>query len=284
MAYMDVSPTAQANGRTIVLFHGKNFGSYYWAEVIQSFANDGYRVIATDQIGWGKSSKPDVHYSFQALAVNTVRLLDHLRVKSIILIGHSTGGMLAIRFARSYPERVERLILEDPIGLEDFRLRIPAPSDETLFQAEIQKTDPAKIRTLYSNYFANPDPSVFGPLAEVQIRVTLSGEYYRWAKASALAYRMIYEQPVIYEYSHLSPPTLLMMGEQDHTAPFAIYASPEVRKTMGRNKEAAATLVRQIPNGKLTVIPQTGHIPHIERFEAFRQAVLAFLKDPPDSR
>jgi hypothetical protein len=38
----------------------------------------------------------------------------------------------------------------------------------------------------------------------VQIRVTLSGEYYRWAKASALAYRMIYEQPVIYEYSHLS--------------------------------------------------------------------------------
>jgi hypothetical protein len=68
----------------------------------------------------------------------------------------------------------------------------------------------AKIRTLYSNYFANPDPSVFGPLAEVQIRVTLSGEYYRWAKASALAYRMIYEQPVIYEYSHLSPPTLLM--------------------------------------------------------------------------
>ena len=284
MAYMDVAPAGQANGRTIVLFHGKNFGGYYWADTIKSFANDGYRVIATDQIGWGKSSKPDIHYSFQALAANTLRLLDRLKVNRIVLIGHSTGGMLAVRFARSYPDRVERLILEDPIGLEDFRLRIPPQSDETLYQAEVKNIDPAKIRSFYSNYFAKPDPKVFGPLADVQIRVTLSGEYYRWAKASALAYRMIYEQPVIYEYSHLVPPTLLMMGEQDHTAPFSAYATPEVRKTMGKNKEAASALVRQIPNGKLSIIPNAGHIPHIEQFGAFRQAILDFLSEPAGSK
>src|SRR3954447_13206102 len=190
MAYMDVAPTAQTNGKTVVLFHGKNFGSYYWTDTIKSFTDEGYRVIAADQIGWGKSSKPDIHYSFQSLALNTLRLLDRLSVNRIILIGHSTGGMLAVRFARSYPERVERLILEDPIGLEDFRLRIPAQSDEELFRAEVQNTDAVKIRAVYANYFANPDPQVFGPLADVQIRVTLSGEYYRWAKASALAYRM----------------------------------------------------------------------------------------------
>ena len=107
MAYMDVPPTAQANGKTVVLFHGKNFGGYYWANTMKRFAADGYRVIAPDQIGWGKSSKPDIHYSFQSLASNTLRLLDRLKVDRIILIGHSTGGMLAIRFARSYPDRVE---------------------------------------------------------------------------------------------------------------------------------------------------------------------------------
>jgi pimeloyl-ACP methyl ester carboxylesterase len=283
MAYMDVPPTVQANGKTIVLFHGKNFGGYYWANTIKRFAGDGYRVVIPDQIGWGKSSKPDIHYSFQSLASNTLRLLDRLKVNRIVLIGHSTGGMLAIRFARSYPDRVEALILEDPIGLEDFRLRIPPQSDETLFQAEIKNVDPAKIRNFYSNYFAKPDPSVFGPLAEVQIRVTLSGEYYRWAKASALAYRMIYEQPVIYENSHLAPPTLLMMGEQDRTAPFSGYASPEVRKTMGHNKQAATDLVRQIPKAKLSLIPNAGHIPHIEQFEAFHQAVAAFLKESAGS-
>ena len=163
-------------------------------------------------------------------------------------------------------------------------MRIPPQSDETLFQAEIKNIDPAKIRNFYSNYFAKPDPGVFGPLAEVQIRVTLSGEYYRWAKASALAYRMIYEQPVIYEYSHLVPPTLLMMGEQDRTAPFSAYASPEVRKTMGHNKQVATDLVRQIPNGKLSLIPNAGHIPHIEQFEAFHQSVAAFLNDPAGSK
>jgi len=51
-------------------------------------------------------------------------------------------------------------------------------------------------------------------LAEVQIRVALSGEFPRWAKASALAYQMIYEQPVIYEYSLLKPPVLLIVGKK----------------------------------------------------------------------
>lgn len=277
MAYMDVAPRAEANGRTMLLFHGKNFGSYYWAQVIESFSNDGYRVIATDQIGWGKSSKPDVHYSFHGLAANTVRLLDFLKVGRIVLIGHSTGGMLAIRFARSYPERVERLVLEGPIGLEDYRLHIPSQSDEALFQSELKNSDPARIRSVFSNYFAKPDSKLFAPLAEVPIRVTYSGEFYRWAKASALAYRMIYEQPVIYEYAHLAPPTLLMMGEQDRTAPFANYATEEVRRTMGRNAETAKSLVKQIPNGTLAIIPDAGHIPHIEQFDAFRRAVVAFL-------
>lgn len=280
MAYMDVAPTGSANGRTLVLLHGKNFGGYYFANVVKSFAADGYRVVVPDQVGWGKSSKPDIHYSFQSLAANTLRLLDHLKVSRTILLGHSTGGMLAIRFARSYPERVEKLILEDPIGLIDFRVAIPPQTDEILYQAELKNTDPAKIKAFYSNYFAKPDPAVFGPLADVQIRLTHSGEYYRWAKASALAYRMIYEQPVIYEYSLLQPPTLLMMGEADRTSPFSVYASAEARKTMGRNAETAKTLVKQIPQGKLALIPQAGHIPHIEQFEAFRQAVVAFINEP----
>ena len=85
----------------------------------------GYRVIAPDQIGWGKSSKPDIRYSFQLLAANTAHLLDTLHVTKAVVLGHSTGGMLAVRFALMYPERVSQLILEDPIGLEDYRARRP---------------------------------------------------------------------------------------------------------------------------------------------------------------
>ena len=71
MAYMDIQPTAAPNGKTVLLVHGKAFGCYYFRNVIEALARSGYRVIAPDQIGWGKSSKPDIHYSFQLLAANT---------------------------------------------------------------------------------------------------------------------------------------------------------------------------------------------------------------------
>jgi pimeloyl-ACP methyl ester carboxylesterase len=218
---MDVPPSGASNGRIVVLMHGKNFGGYYWRDVAQALATAGYRVIVPDQIGWGKSSKPEIRYSFQLLAANTAQLLDVLGIKTAALVGHSTGGMLAVRFALMYPERVTQLVLEDPIGLEDYRVYIPPQTDETLYRAELANTDAEKIRAFYKHYFVNPKPELYEPLAEVQIRVTLSGEYPRWAKASALAYQMLYQQPVRYEYRLLQPPTLLIVGEKDHGAPLA---------------------------------------------------------------
>ena len=139
MAYMDVAPTVGANGRTAVLLHGKNFSSDYWSEVIADLAGLGYRVVVPDQIGFNKSSKPDLDYSFDELSANTLALLDRLGVAGPIdLVGHSTGGMLAVRFALLHPERVRRLVLEDPIGLEDYRANIPPQTTATLTDAETE--------------------------------------------------------------------------------------------------------------------------------------------------
>lgn len=277
MAYMDVPPSFAANGRAVVLMHGKNFGGYYWRGVAEALAAAGYRVIVPDQIGWGKSSKPDIRYSFQLLAANTAQLLDSLGIKNVALVGHSTGGMLAVRFALMYPERVTQLVLEDPIGLEDYRVNIPPQPDETLYRAELANTDAAKLRTFYSHYFANPQPQIYEPLAEVQIRVTLSGEYPRWAKASALAYQMIYQQPVRYEYHLLQPPTLLIVGEKDHAVPLATYAPAEARAKMGDFVELGRAAVKEMPHGTLTVVSDCGHIPHLEKPREFQQALMGFL-------
>src|ERR1700710_976284 len=57
MAYMDVAAAAP-NGRTVVLLHGRNFPSSYWAPVIKTLSEAGYRVVVPDQVGFGKSSKP----------------------------------------------------------------------------------------------------------------------------------------------------------------------------------------------------------------------------------
>ncbi len=76
MAYMDVAP-AQPNGRVVVLLHGRNFPASYWAPVIKTLTDAGYRVVVPDQIGFGKSSKPAGELHFDTLARNTMALLDH---------------------------------------------------------------------------------------------------------------------------------------------------------------------------------------------------------------
>src|SRR5260370_16742668 len=87
MAYMDVAP-AQPNGRVVVLLHGRNFPSSYWAPVIRTLSEAGYRVVVPDQIGFGKSSKPAGDLHFDALARNTIALLHHLHIPKSQTLPH----------------------------------------------------------------------------------------------------------------------------------------------------------------------------------------------------
>lgn len=119
MAFMDVPAKSPETG-VVVLFHGKNFASNYWAPVLDGLTAAGLRVIAIDQIGFGQSSKPEIDYSFDLLASHTIMLLDALNLERVHVIGNSMGGMLAIRFASLNPRRVRSLVLENPIGLEDY--------------------------------------------------------------------------------------------------------------------------------------------------------------------
>jgi pimeloyl-ACP methyl ester carboxylesterase len=234
-------------------------------------------VIAPDQIGWGKSSKPDIHYSFHLLAANTAALLDHLGVRKVAVLGHSTGGMTATRFALMNPSRVTHLVLEDPLGLADYRTGIPPQSAETLYKQELRWTDPATIREFFAEYFVRPDPKVYEPLADILIRVTLSPDYPRWARAAALAFQMIYQQPVRYEYQRIVPPTLLIVGAEDHVVPLGNYAPPAEVARLGDFVTLSTAAAQDIPRATHVVIPECGHIPHLEHPDQFFAELLPFL-------
>ena len=279
MAYMDIPPDKEPNGKTVVLFHGKAFGGYYFRNVIESLTGSGYRVVAPDQIGWGKSSKPDIHYSFQLLATNTASLLDHLGVGKVAVLGHSTGGMTAVRFTLMHPERVTHLVLEDPLGLADYRIGIPPQSEETLYQHELNWTDPAVIHAYVAGYFVHADPKVCEPLADVLVRVTLSPDYPRWARAAALTFQMIYQQPVRYEYHLIASPTLLIVGAEDHVVPLGQYAKPEDVARLGDFVQLSAQAASDIPSASRVVVPECGHIPHLEAPEQFLCQLHAFLSN-----
>jgi pimeloyl-ACP methyl ester carboxylesterase len=277
MAYMDVAPTGPANGQTVVLLHGKSFSGDYWARTIAMLAGRGYRVVAPDQLGFGKSAKPDIRYSFDLLARNTKMLLDSLGVTRAAIVGHSFGGMLAVYFARDFPETTAVLALENPIGLEDYRSAIPPQPLETLFKTEMAQT-PEMYRTFMQAFFVGWPPTA-QHYVDIFSRVLLSPEYPRWAMASALTYQMMFDEPNRQEYRFLKMPVLLIIGQSDRSVFFRRYASPEAIKPLGNWPELGRQAVKDLPDGKLVEIFGAGHVSHVEKPEEFEAALADFLAD-----
>ena len=276
MAFMDVRGK-RPNGRTVVLLHGKNFFGEYWKATIHFLAENGFRVIVPDQIGFGKSSKPNIHYSFHMLAANTKKLLDSLDIKQVIVVGHSMGGMLATRFTLMYPEIVTHLVLENPIGLEDYREIAPYAPLEDLYLAEMNATE-SGLRNYHRSYYAHWNPQ-YDEYVMAAARMRGSAEYPRLAMASALTFQMIYEQPVCHEFADIKARTLLVIGQLDRTVAGKARVKKELLPLVGQYPELGRKTAAAIPGAKIIEIPDVGHIPHLEATERFNRELINFIRE-----
>jgi pimeloyl-ACP methyl ester carboxylesterase len=277
LAYMDAPPVGPSNGRTVVLLHGRNFPSSYWEPTIKALTEAGYRVVAPDQIGFGKSSKPTFAYSFDAMARATIALLDSLHVDRFDLVGHSMGGMLAVRLARAYGSRIDHLVLYSPIGLEDYRFYAPPVTDEMLANNERALTADGYRKQLMTNYALSLPSSAIEPFVQLREQIKESGEYPRWLKSFVASYQMIYSQPVAHEIPLIDRPTLFIMGANDRNAPGRPFAPPELRAKMGKNAELAQALAARMANAKVKVFEGVGHLGHLEATQPFNETLLSFL-------
>ena len=276
MAYMDVAP-AQPNGRTVVLLHGRNFPSSYWAPVIGMLNAAGYRVVVPDQIGFGKSSKPSGELHFDTLARNTILLLDHLKIDKADIVAHSLGGMLGVRIARAYPDRVAHLVLTAPIGLEDYRLYVPPTPTEKIMENEDRLTADGYRKQLETNYALKLPPDQVTPFIDARFNIKGSADYQRWLRAFVSSSEMIYREPVAHEIPLVAVPTLFIMGADDHNAPGRANAPEALRSKMGQNAELARALAAQMPAARTEVIADTGHLVFLEAPDKFDALVLDFL-------
>ncbi|HUD36191.1 MAG TPA: alpha/beta fold hydrolase [Streptosporangiaceae bacterium] len=89
--------------------------------------------------------------------------------------------------------------------------------------------------------------------------------------------QMIYQQPVRHEYHLIAPPTLLIVGAEDHVVPLGQYAKPEDAARLGDFKALSEQAARDIPRAERVVIPDCGHIPHLEFPDQFLASFLPFL-------
>ncbi len=282
MGYMDVKPAQQANGQTVVLLHGKNFCGATWEDTIKALSQQGYRVIAPDQIGFCSSTKPaNYQYSFQQLALNTHQLLAHLGVAKAVIIGHSTGGMLATRYALMYPQQTQKLVLVNPIGLEDWKAKgAPWRSLDQWYQRELKLSAAGIKKYEQTTYYSGQWKPEYDKWVDMLAGLNSGPGHKKVAWNSALIYDMIFTQPVYYEFKDLKVPTTLMIGTADTTAIGSDIAPAAVKAQLGHYNVLGKQVTKMIPEAHLIEFPGMGHAPQMEEPQKFNQTLISDLARP----
>lgn len=279
IAFMDLA-APRPNGKSVVLLHGKNFCGATWESTARSLLNAGYRVLIPDQLGFCKSSKPrNAQFSLELLASLTKRLMDSRGIVHAAVVGHSMGGMLAMRFAIMFPKTVDRLVLVSPLGLIDRSEQgLPYADVDTLWAGERQTTYASIKAYQQTNYYHN----------------TWKPEYDRWvwmlagmykgkgladvALAQAKTSEMIKTQPVSHEFYRITPPTVVIVGALDKTAFGRQQAPATLQAFLTPIPQIAQSAVKKMPNAQLIALDGLGHSPQIEAPARFEPILLNALR------
>ena len=278
MSFMDVLPK-QPNGQTAILLHGKNFCGATWESTTHALLESGYRVLIPDQVGFCKSSKPrEAQYSFAMLANFTRRLMDERGIEDAVIIGHSTGGMLAMHFAKMYPEHVRHLVLINPLGLANRAAQGGpyVPLNKLIEQERSKDRFAIKDYQLQTYYHGDwkPDYDRWVDMLAGQY-VTDDDDLVEIAQAKTS--EMILTQPIAQHLEELRMPVTLMIGMRDTTT-FGKGQSPaKIRKSLKPIPELAESAAQRIPNARLIRFPDYGHSPQVEAPEQFNRELLTVL-------
>ncbi|ENO13195.2 alpha/beta hydrolase [Marinobacter nanhaiticus D15-8W] len=269
MAYMYLPP--KGDKPVVTLLHGKNFNGAYWERTAQFLQKQGYGVLMPDQIGFGKSSKPTGYqYSFPVLANNTRELMKSLDIDNAVIVGHSMGGMLASRFALNYPDATRKLILVNPIGLENY-LHFVQYKDVGFFYQNELKQSADKIKAYQrKNYYAGDWNEDYAALTEPLVGWVQGPDWNDLAYVSALTYDMIFTQPVVEEYDDFNVPAALILGTRDRTGPGRNWKKEGVEYELGRYDQLGRAIRARNEDIQLYELEDLGHLPHIEAFDRFK--------------
>jgi pimeloyl-ACP methyl ester carboxylesterase len=260
--YTDWNP---GGTRTIVLVHGLNVQSHTWDPIADDLAED-FRVICPDLRGHGDSG-PGSDYWMRSFVADVNGLVDHLGLPSFVLVGHSLGAKVALSYAGTYPDRVERLVLSDTgpelsKSASKFTQNVLATSGEVKgFRNEAEAMD--HFRT------ANPEwREVFIRLhARHQLRKNWAGKLVPkvdpdvfWLTGSAGRV----DDPFVWEQTaKVQAPTLVLWAE----------------RSIFFDDDLAERMLATLPNGTLERVMDSGHFIPRERPEALVAAIRRFIAD-----
>ncbi len=242
-------------GELLVFMHGVGGNRTNWRDQLPVFGAH-FTAAAWDARGYGDSEDYDGPLNFKDFADDLVRVLDHFGATRAHIAGLSMGGRIAMDFAVRYPDRVRTLTLVDThpgfSGLsEEDKNEFVRLRKEPLEAGK----EPRDIAEPIARTLVGPNASEQALRRLVDSMAALHKHSY--IKAVEATIRTERQQGL----EGIAVPTHVIVGAEDRLTP------PEVAR------DIAAT----IPNARLTIIDDAGHLPNIERPEAFDKAALEFL-------
>lgn len=266
IAYSDTGTGEPA----LLLIHG--LGSYLpsWQRNLPALSQR-HRVVAIDLPGYGRSDKGDHPYSMAFFAAILDRVIAERGLGKLVLVGHSMGGQIALTYALSHPGRAQALVLLAPAGLETFTDDEARRLAGIVTPEAVAATPPAMIQRNAAKNFFNPTPEV-AFLGDDRVRILGGPDLLGYARAVSRSVRGMLEEPVLSRLSEITVPVLLIFGEEDALIPNAFFHG--AMKTRGIAEAGA----RRLPQATLKMIPQAGHMVHVERPAEVNAAMLEFLR------
>ena len=241
------------SGSVVVLLHGLADDVGVWESVMPALA-ERHRVIALDQIGFGRSDKPLLSYRAGTFVDFLDGFLNELKIDRASLVGNSLGGWIAANFALAHPERIDRLVLCDAAGYA----AVPKTMDPRALNA-LRLASREDIRYLGPLTFHNKRFYEDVDLAFKQ-RVTTGDNY----TVNQLLESMIRGEDVLDgRMGAIHKPTLIVWGREDKLIPLNF----------------AERFHKEITGSRLEVIDNCGHMPHVECADKFNHALLKFFGD-----
>ncbi|MXX17937.1 MAG: alpha/beta hydrolase [Dehalococcoidia bacterium] len=263
LAYQEWGPD---DGPVILALHGFGVSGHMFDEFGQR-ASDRYRLINLDQRGHGDSEwASDGDYTREAFVADVEAVREGLGFESVILMGHSMGGLNAVEYTFQHPERVSALILVD-VGPEaakegvDNIMRFTRGPDELDFDEFVQNAMRFNTRRTEENIRER---------MRHRLRPLENGKWtwkfdkrFREGEGAVRSGSELSSDELWRRFRELAPPVLLLRGQQSDIL----------------SQEVAERTAGEIPAARLVVVPEAGHSVPGDNPDGFTEAVTAFLDD-----
>jgi pimeloyl-ACP methyl ester carboxylesterase len=241
------------SGLPVLLLHGF-VDSWRSFEPVLPHLPQALHVFALTQRGHGDASRPAAGYSVQDLAADLAAFIDALHLHAAVIVGHSMGSAVALRFAIDHPERTAGLVLIGASASLGATAAARAFWDSTLSKLT-DPVDPDLVREMTEAMIVQPIPRAF---LDTVVAEGQKVPAHVWRAVLESRWRL--EGDFSEQLDQIQAPTLIFWGDQDARYP----------------RSAQEALVSAIPGSRWVIYAGAGHMPHWEQPERFASDLVDF--------